>query len=94
MQKNAQMSPDINYKLNEEELKDIDESVLATRSAQLLKEVFKLDKPCNVSLLKWYKNLDKDERQFLSPFQARAKWLLFKEKWILNDEKEPDHDKI
>lgn len=24
MQKNAQMSPDINYKLNEEELKDID----------------------------------------------------------------------
>jgi len=32
MQKNAQMSPDINYKLNEEELEDIDEGVLATRS--------------------------------------------------------------
>jgi len=32
MQKNAQMSPDINYKLKEEELKDIDGGVLATRS--------------------------------------------------------------
>jgi hypothetical protein len=41
-----------------------------------------------------YKNIDSKEGQYLSPFQARAKWVLFKQRWIPDDGKEPDHDTV
>jgi hypothetical protein len=60
----------------------------------LYTDVFKLDKPCDLRLVKWYKNLDSEEGQYLSPFQARAKWVLFKQRWIPDNDKEPDNDTV
>ena len=42
-------------------------------------EVFKLDEAPKTAILKKYKNYQNDKTQYLSPDQARAKWLLFKE---------------
>ena len=57
--------------------------------------VFELNKkPFGLQLVKWYKNIDSKEGQYLSPFQARAKWVLFKQRWIPDDGKEPDHDTV
>jgi hypothetical protein len=44
--------------------------------------------------VKWYINIDSKEGQYLSPFQARAKWVLFKQRWIPHNEKKPDQDTL
>ena len=51
----------------------------------LYAKIFQLDQPCDTRSVKWYKNIDNRQTQFLSPDQARARWMLFKEKWILKD---------